>query len=224
MFKNYFKTAWRSLIKNKTVSAINIAGLTLGITACLVIYLDTSFELSYDNFHPGKESIYRVVTTMQNTSGEINYKPTVPDPVANVIRTGFTGIEKVAQFHGYYAKVTVPEGGNKTKTFDAANEREEQTSDIIISDAEYFDIFKYQWLAGNAASMKEPFHVVLTESKAKKYFGEVSPDEMIGKKIFYNDSLALFVSGIVKDYPKNSDLRFTDFISSVNHSTQFFTR
>src|SRR4051794_39314372 len=103
VFKNYFKTAWRNLIKNKTTAVINIVGLTLGITACLIIYLDTSFELSYDNFHRDKERIYRVVTSTQSTSGETDYKPTVPDPVADVIRTDFTGIEKVAQFHGYYA-------------------------------------------------------------------------------------------------------------------------
>ena len=220
MFRSYFKTAWRNLLKNKIVTAINIAGLTLGITACLVIFLDTSYELSYDNFHPDKERIYRVVTSAQSISGETDYKPTVPDPVADAIRTDFTGIEKVAQFHDYYAKVTVP-AGNEIKTFDAANEREEQTSDIIISDAEYFDIFKYQWIAGNAATMKIPFHVVLTESKARKYFSDESLDEMIGKKIFYNDSLAVFVSGVVKDYPKNSDLRFTDFISSATIQRSF---
>jgi putative ABC transport system permease protein len=221
MIKNYFKTAWRNIVKNRTTTVINILGLTLGITACLIIYLDTSFELSYDNFHRDKERIYRVVTSAQSTSGEIDYKPTVPDPVAGAIRTDFTGIEKVAQFHGYYAKVTITTGSNETKTFDAANEREEETSDIIISDPEYFDIFKYQWIAGDAASMKDAFHVVLTESKAKKYFSSLSPDEIIGKKIIYNDSLPLFVSGIVKNYPKNSDLIFNDFISSATIQRTF---
>ena len=221
MLKNYFKTAWRNLVKNKTVAVINISGLTLGITACLIIFLDTSFELSYDNFHPDKERIYRVVTTAKDNSGETDYKPTVPDPVADAIRTDFTGIEKVAQFHSYYAKVTVPTSNNETKTFEAANEREEETSNIIISDPEYFDIFTYQWIAGNAPSMKDAFHVVLTESKAKKYFGSLSPDEIIGKKIIYNDSLTVFVSGIVKDYPRNSDFIFNDFISSATIQRSF---
>jgi putative ABC transport system permease protein len=221
MLKNYFKTAWRNMMKNKTTSIINILGLTLGITACLIIYLDTSFELSYDNFHPDKERIYRVVTSAKNNSGETDYKPTVPDPMAATIRTEFTGIEKVAQFHDYYAKVTVPAGGNETKTFDAPNEREEETSDIIISDPEYFDIFKYEWIAGNATSMREPFHVVLTENKAKKYFGSLSADEIIGKKIIYNDSLTLSVSGVVKNYPNSSDFIFNDFISSATIQRSF---
>ncbi|HXL55297.1 MAG TPA: FtsX-like permease family protein, partial [Chitinophagaceae bacterium] len=125
------------------------------------------------------------------------------------------------QFHNYYAKVTIPTGTNKTKTFDAANEREEEASDIIINDPEYFDIFKYEWIAGDATSMKDPFHVVLTESKAKKYFGSVSPDKIIGREIIYDDSLRLFVAGIVKNYPKNSGFIFNDFISSATIQRSF---
>ena len=73
MIKNYIRIAWRNMLKNKTITAINISGLTLGITACLIIYLDTSFELSYDNFHAEKNRIYRAVTSAYTSSGEINY-------------------------------------------------------------------------------------------------------------------------------------------------------
>src|SRR4051812_23865340 len=134
MLKNYFKIAWRNMVKNKTVSVINVLGLTLGITACLIIYLDTRFELSYDRLQPEKENIYRVVTSSSEGSENIKYKPSVPEPMAAAIRTEFTGIDKVAQFHNYYARVTIPTGSKATKTFDAANEREEEASDIIISD------------------------------------------------------------------------------------------
>ncbi len=221
MIKNYFNIAWRNIVKNKTVSVINVLGLTLGITACLIIYLDTSFELSYDNFQSEKERIYRVVTSSSDGSENIKYRPSVPDPMAAAIRTEFTGIEKVAQFHNYYAKVSIPARGRATKTFDAANEREEEASDIIISDPEYFDLFKYEWMAGNAASMKQPFRVTLTESKAMKYFGDISPNQMIGREIIYNDSLRLFVSGIVKNYPGNSDFLFSDIISSATIRESF---
>jgi len=227
MLRNYFKIAWRSLLKNKTATIINILGLTLGISACLIIYLDTSFELSYDNFHPGKERIYRAVTTFLNSSGNIlsnpgntNYKAMVPEPMAATIRKEFTGIESVAQFHSYYAKVAVPTGNNEFRKFDISNEREE-TSEIIITDPEYFDIFKYQWLAGNQSSLKKPFQVVLTENKAQKYFGSLPLDQVIGKEIIYNDSLRLFVSGIVKDYPRNSEFTFKDFISSATIQYSF---
>jgi len=220
MLNFYFKTAWRNLAKNKITTAINILGLTLGTTACLIIFLDTSFELSFDKFHAEKKSIYRVVSSAKDNSGETDYKPTVPDPVAARIRADFTGVEKVAQFHSFYAKVTVSDG-NQSKTFDAANEREEQASDIIVADPEYFDIFKYEWLAGNVASMKEPFHVVLTDRKAQTYFGNVSPQTLIGKQIAYNDSLHLIISGIVKHYPNNTDLIFNDFISAATIQSSF---
>jgi len=220
MIKNYIRIAWRNMLKNKTITAINISGLTLGITACLIIYLDTSFELSYDNFHAEKNRIYRAVTSAYTSSGEINYKPTVPNPMAAVIRSQFTGIEKTTQFHNYYAKVSVPSGTNEQRTFEGANEREDETSDIIITDREYFDIFSYRWVAGGAVSLNKPFQVVLTEYKAKKYFGSLPADKIIGKELIYNDSLRVYVSGIVKDPPKNSDFIFTDFISSatIQHS------
>ena len=143
--------------------------------------------------------------------------------MASTIRSGFTGIEKVAQFHNYYAKVLIQAGNSDVKRFDVANE-DEEASDIIICDPEYFDIFPYQWIAGDAASMKEPFHVVLTESKANKYFGSASPDKIVGREIIYNDSLRLFVSGIVKNYPKNSDFIFNDFISSATIQQSFLKK
>ncbi|MCC6287590.1 MAG: ABC transporter permease [Chitinophagaceae bacterium] len=136
MFKNYFKTACCNILKNKTVTVINILGLTLGITACLIIYLDTKFELTYDDFHPGKEWIYRAVSVLQESSGDKNYKPTVPKPMAAVIKTGFTGVEKVAQFHIYYAKVLIAGNNNNAKRFDAPNKDDDEQSDIIISDPE----------------------------------------------------------------------------------------
>jgi len=221
MLKHYFKTAWRNMVKNKVTTIINIFGLTLGIVACLVIYLNTSFELSFDNFLPDKQRIYRVVSSAKSNSGDIDYKPTVPDPLAATIRTDFTGIENIAQFHSLYAKVAVSTSNGTLKQFDAANEREEQVSDIIVADAEYFEIFKYQWLAGNPDAIKEPFRVVLTDSKAELYFGTSSFESLIGRQIIYNDSLRLIVSGIVKHYPKNSDFAFNDFISSATIKSSF---
>ncbi len=219
MIKNYFKIAWRNLIKNKAFTIINVLGLTLGITTCLIVYLITGFELSYDTFHPDKERIYRAVSTFQKSSGDKNYNTAVPEPMAAAIRNDFTGVEKVVQFHNYYAKVNIRNGHSESKNFDIAREGEEP-SEIIITDPEYFDIFKYQWLAGSAASMKEPLQVVLAESKAIKYFGPIPLNTIIGREIIYNDSLRLSVSGIVKDYPENSNFIFKDFISSatINYS------
>ena len=92
----------------------------------------------------------------------------------------------------------------------------------VISEPEYFDIFKYHWLAGNAENAMTPsLSVVLTESKAIQYFGAIPFDEMIGRQIIYEDSLLVNVTGIVKNWNGNTDLAFTDFISSSSLQTHF---
>lgn len=220
MFRNYFKIAWRNLARNKVYGIINIAGLALGISACLVIYLVTSFELSFDNFHPQKERIYRVTCDIHSPLRGIFHIGNVPDPAPMAMRTELTGFESVALFHSYYAKVTIANGNLPVKQFDQLKQGETRT-DIVIAEPQYFDIFRYQWLAGNAATaLHDPFTVVLTESKARQYFGNIPLDGVIGKTVIYNDSLRLSVSGIVKDLPRNTDFIFRDFISfaTVKHS------
>lgn len=220
MFRSYISTIWRHLWRNRTYTAINIAGLALGISACLVIYLVTRFELSYDNFHPDKERIYRIVSENDSPGHGKSYSGSIPDPLTGAAREEITGFESVALFKSYYAKVTVPGNTSAVKKFDAPDWREGK-SDMIITEPQYFDIFSYRWLAGNAATaLKEPFKVVLTESKARKYFGSIPLQDILGRTVIYNDSLQLTVSGIVKDLPVNTDFIFRDFISfsTVYHS------
>ena len=220
MFKNYFKTAWRNLVKNKAYAVINVLGLTLGVSACLVIYLITSFELSYDTFHADKERIYRAVSVMQKQDGDKEYAARVPNPVAATIRKEFTGVEAVAEFHNFYTKVAIPNSNGEPKKFDAPK-FDAGPSEVIVTDPDYFTIFQYEWLAGNVTSFHEPFHVVLTESKAQQYFGSIPVTDMIGKEVIYSDSLRFTVSGIVKDYGKNSDFIFKDFISFASVKNSF---
>ncbi len=216
MLKNYFKVAWRNLARNKTYAIINVSGLALGVCACLIIYLVASFELSYDNFHPDKERIYRLVTTLNNSNG-IRHMPMVPDPAPLAMRNEITGMESIVLFHTYQSKVTTREGVERK--FDMPGR--EEAPDIIITEPQYFNVLRYQWLAGNpATALQEPFKVVLTESKAKKYFGQQPADALLGKTVIYNDSLQVTVAGIVKDMPANSDFIFHDFISfaTAQHS------
>lgn len=198
-------------------TGINVLGLSLGICACLIIYLITSFELSYDTFNPDREHIYRIVASLRNASGvENNEAGTIPAlPVT--MRNELAGFESVTAFYNYAFKVTILDG-KFPKKFEASRE----ISDIVITDPQYFDIFKYKWLAGNAATaLKEPFKVVLTENKAKIYFGDISLQSIIGKEVIYQDSLHLTVSGIVKDLGKNSDFIFKDFISFATIQQSF---
>lgn len=212
MYKNYITTAWRNISRHKVFAAINVVGLSLGISACLVIFLITRFELSFDNYHPNKERIYRVVSdTYSSKSGE-EHVGSIPTPGQFAIRNEIPGFESVALFYNYEATVIVQDK-EPVKKFARPPLGEGQSSTIVVAEPQYFNIFQYKWLAGNAAVLNEPYTVVLTESKARLYFGEHAPTDYLNKTIVYNDTLNVKVAGIVKDPVKNTDFFFTDFIS-----------
>ncbi len=193
------------------LNLINILGLSLGVSVCLVIFLITSHELSYDNFHPSKERIYRIVGTTQFQDEEPRLLGYVPSPLPMRVREQITGIENVAGFYNYYAKVQVPQGLDKPKEF---LPNSELPSPIVVAESSYFNIFQYEWLAGNKqTALSEPFKVVLTESATKNYFENENPESILGRVITYNDSLQVTISGVVKGWNKNTDFGFTDFIS-----------
>ncbi len=213
MLKNYFKIALRNVARNKVFAIINALGLAIGISACLLIYIVTAFELSYDTFHPDKDRIYRIVTNLQNGASKNNPMSTIPDPAAKIIRSSVSGLETVAMFHNYFPKVAIPEGNKIVKRFFPSNEPG-VPSHVILTEPQYFEIFKYDWLAGNPViALSEPFRVVISETEAAKYFGNIPSDQVMGKTIIYDDSLRLTVTGIVKDWNKNTDFNFKDFIS-----------
>jgi predicted permease len=211
MLKNYLTIAFRNLQRNKLYAALNVSGLAIGISACLVIYLIVSFELSFDTTIPERERIYRIYSQFSGTYESTN--PGVTSAFYSHVQDQYSGIEASAAFHTFYAQVSLPENGKKFKAL---------TGDIIVTQPDYFAVFSsYTWLAGSPqTSLTAPFQVVLTESKARTYFGELSSQQIVGQVIEYDDSLRVTVSGIVKDLPKPTDLIFNDFISfsTINQS------
>jgi putative ABC transport system permease protein len=219
MFQNYFRTAWRNLVRHKVNTTINVLGLTLGITVCLIIFLLVRFELSYDRFHPDKDRIYRIVVNSSDPDGEHSFG-FVTTALPNAARAEISGFESVAAFDNLYSAVRVPRAGGENQVFDAAKSGEE-ASPIIIAQPQFFDVFHYRWLAGNAATaLNDPYTVVLSEKEATKYFGPQSPDHWLGRQVIYKDSLRVTVSGIVADWDHSSDYAFRDFISysTIAHS------
>src|SRR5579863_673847 len=217
MLKTYWLIAVRKMLRYKVQSIINILGLTIGVAACLIIFLLVRLELSYDTFHPNKDRIYRVVAeeTDNGNSGKRGFL-LVPLPVT--LRDELRGAKHVAAFYYYKAKVNIPESGSKRanvakgKLFDAPGDG--MPIPLIVTDSQYFGMFHYQWLAGNAAtSLINPHSVVLTENEMRKYFGNVRPDQAMGRTVIYADSLDMTVTGIVKDWSGNTDLNFSDFLS-----------
>lgn len=213
MLKNYWLIAIRKLRKHKIHAIINVFGLSIGIASCLIIFLITQFELSYDHFHPDGEYIYRVFTDM--TAKDHN-RPhmSFPMPQPYSLRNQALGCKTITGFSTYWSKVTIPDSGagGQQKEFDFPPDG--TPSPTIITDAAYFHIFRYKWLAGSpATSLNDPYRVVLSAEEVKHYFGAISPQEAIGRAVVYNDSLRTFVSGVVQDWTQHTDLGFRDFIS-----------
>jgi hypothetical protein len=214
MLKNHLSLTLRTLWRNKLYSLLNIWGLAIGMSACLIIYLLASFELSYDRFHPHKDRIYRVTTAFTGLSESTNYG--VPAPLAGAIGDQLAGIESIVPCHTLYGRdVKVGYSDKEQKIF-------KSITSIMVTEPAYFTLFQsYQWLAGSAqTSLNDPFKVVLTQKQAQTYFGMLPPGQILGQIIYYSDSLVCSVSGIVKDLPTPTDFYFTDFISfpTIAHS------
>ncbi|GGA98175.1 FtsX-like permease family protein [Puia dinghuensis] len=220
MLKNYWLIAWRTIGRNKIYTFINILGLALGICGCLVLFLITNYEFSFDRHHPDGDRIYRIVGDMQEGSGEQHFMNSPYDDLAG-FETQIPGFAATAGVHGYSGKISVPRVGQPPASFDNHITGTMHMHNTVFTWPGYFDIFRYEWLAGSAGSLNRPNNVVLTESRGKLYFGDISPDSMIGKTVVYDDSLPVHVSGIVRDWKGNTDLGYTDFLSVTTATHSF---
>src|SRR5664279_4175218 len=214
MLKSYLKIAWRNIFKHKVYSIINVVGLALGICTFIVLFLISHYEITFDNFHPDKERIYRIVGDLKTASGEDIDLNTAPYSFQLSIQHEIPGLDVVAGFYPYKADISVKNTGGLLRKFDGAAQDGNWWTSIIVANQGYFAIFKYDWLAGNeATALNQPFKVVISENRARQYFGGIPFEKMLGREIIYNDSTRVHVSGIIKDWNKNTDFPFTDIIS-----------
>jgi len=197
MFKNYFKTAWRSFLKNKTFSFINIAGLSIGISVCFIILLYVQNELSFDRFNKNAGRIVRVVFQANINGGKINESNVMP-PVAQAMKTDYPEVEDATRIRVYGApKVTY-----KDKTF--------KDDELAFVDPDFFNIFTLPLIEGNAkTALQQPHTLVISKALAKKYFGDEAP---IGKTVSF-DNNAYKVTGLIDKVPANSHFHFDLFAS-----------
>ncbi|WP_299533473.1 ABC transporter permease [Ulvibacterium sp.] len=204
MFRNYLKIAWRNLWKNKVFSLINIVGLSIGLSAAFVIGTIIYFDLTFDKFHPDGNRIYRVTTEFTSPDGNF-YNPGVSVPLGQALKEELTGIETVSPL--YTISMHQVENVETETLF-------KDPENVIHTDSNYFQLFQYKWLAGDVNKiLSNPNEVVLTKNRAKKYFPDLSPNEIVGKVLIYNDTIPLNVSGIVENFKDRSDLIFEEFIS-----------
>lgn len=224
MFQNYLKIALRKLLRQKLYTAVNILGLSVGICTCIALYVIISFELSFDRFHLGKERIYRVMADVTESTGDKLHFGRVPVSLSGVGRPVLSGVETMAAIIPYNAKIRVLDRDIHTMFFES-RVGETHFLSTVLAEPQYFDIFRYEWLAGNARNaLAAPYQVVLTEDRARQYFGPGPLSQIIGKRVIYQDSLTTTVSGIVKDWDQKTDLAFTDFISYSSLQHHFLQR
>lgn len=208
MLRNMLKTAWRSAIRQKQFSLLNVLGLSIGITTCLFIGLYVQDELSYDDFHSKADRIYRIEQPM--IWGDWNDRMAALGPnVGLALREEAPEFEQVTRLQtaGFYIV------NHKTAEGKVISFKEHQ---LYIAEENFFDVFSFKLLRGNPADvLSGPSKMVITESMATKYFGTEDPigKTMEAKFSIYSDLFT--ISGVVEDLPSNSHIQF-DFLTSID--------
>ena len=201
MLKNYLSLAFKNFRKQKMFSLINILGLTVGITCCMLIFLFIMNEFSYDKFHKNGKNIYRVYR-VGNTNGEHRAIPWVSPPYAKALLTDYPdAVQQTLR--------VMPDNDLVTYKNVSFNEKK-----IYLVDSNFFTFFSFRLLKGNPATvLNDPLSIVMTASAARKYFGNEDP---IGKVVDFNKKMQLKVTGIAEDVPVNSHLDFDMVVPTSN--------
>lgn len=198
MFRNYLKIAFRQLTKHKGFSIINISGLALGMTACLLMLMFVVNETSYDNFHPNKDRIFRVITDWGKEGSRMKFAGAMP-AIAPTLNEEVPEVEVAARVR----RMT------KTVITDAENQAVKEDN-AFYGDPEIFDIFNWSLLEGDKSSvLDEPYSVVLSHKIARKYFGS---NDAIGQILTINNS-PYKITGVMKDLPANTHLNCEILVS-----------
>jgi putative ABC transport system permease protein len=206
MYKNYLSVAWRNLLKKKGYSAINILGLALGIACCMLIFMYVSYERSFDDYHTKGDRIYRAIHGNRNDANSTeSYWVWNNAPIGQALHDDFPEIDKVVQFSGR-ADILLTHG-----------EITHQEEGVFFMDSTAFDVFSWKLLKGNPkTALAAPFSIVLTESTARKYFGNEDP---LGKALKGSEASGrstageYLVTGVMEDVPANSHFRFNALMS-----------
>ncbi len=204
MIKNYLLVAIRNLLKKKAYSTINIFGLGLGIACCLLILMYVRYEFSFDDYHSKKDRIYRVIHGSRDNDHS-TYWVWNNAPIGPALAENFPEIEKVLQFSG------------RSDILLSNGDKHYQEDGVFFMDSVVFDVFDWKLLKGNPrTALAAPYSIVLTESTAKKYFGDEDP---LGKTLKGTESPGranpgdYLVTGVMEDVPPNSHFKFNALLS-----------
>jgi putative ABC transport system permease protein len=210
MFKNYFTTATRNLKKNLFFTTLNVFGLAVAMSLSLLFVAMVVFSYHFDNFHPGKERIYRVITHVQDRNENPTYA-SAPIGTAQLLKNNFSGIEKVVRINSSlhhevgYGDSKIPVTG-------------------YFADPEYLSVFNFPLVQGDAGTaLTKPNTMIITEDAARKIFGDKNP---MGELAFIEPFGEVLITGIAQNVPKNSHMRFeaiVSFATLTSHHGPSFT-
>jgi ABC-type antimicrobial peptide transport system permease subunit len=200
MIKNYFRIAWRNLLKNKTFSVINITGLAIGMAAAILILLWIQNEVSYDKFHENRDRIYEVWNRVP-VNGELKCWNTVSAPLARVLEKDLPEVERAVRV-----------ANANSSLFSVGDKKLIKSGNMV--DSGFLQMFSFPMLKGNPATALNEIHsIVLTEKAAKSLFGNEDP---MGRVIKLKDEGDFTVTGVLKDLPNNTRFDFEYLISIDN--------
>ncbi len=209
MFKNYFKIAWRNLVKHKAYSLINVSGLAIGLSCFIFIAMYVVDELSYDRFYPNAENIYRVNSDVLFGGTELHITQS-SDMIGQTLKKDFPQVTQYTRIFNNYGSKLIKKGNSFI-----------QEDKVAHFDSTFFEVFKQKAIAGDLQkALDEPNTVVITRSAAEKYFGSTN---VVGKTLETNDDKdpVYKITGVIADMPENSHFNFDFLFSMKNVNYQF---
>ncbi|QRR02430.1 ABC transporter permease [Dyadobacter sandarakinus] len=204
MLIHFLSFGWRRIWREKQVNIIRIANLSIGLASGLVIFLVVSYMLTFDRYHPHADRSYWIVTDIHRES--TMQTDAAPRPLADVLRRTYPFVESAVRLETIFGRMmSVPDGkGGWAKKFNEAR-------NMCFTEPEYFNLFGVEWVSGNPeTALSSPNTIVLSERYAEKYFNTPLP---LGKTLRFDNRVNLTVTGIIKNPPANTQLRYDGLIS-----------
>jgi len=209
MFGNYFKIAWRNLLKNRSYTLINILGLSAGIACAILIFTLVAYQFSFDRWHPAADRVYRVVTEFHNE--DVEYQAGVPQPLGKAFLNDYSYAEAAARVVSFNSALISLPGEKEAKKF-------EEDDGVAYADPGFFDIFGFPLAEGGPGPvLTQPNTALITKKLAAKYFGSEDP---IGRIIRYNNTTDYRITGVLQDLPGNTDRKQEIYLSYLNLKDQ----
>ncbi|RAK00220.1 putative permease [Larkinella arboricola] len=204
MLTHYLTLTWRHFWQNRSVNLISIGGLAVGLTSGLIIFLVVNYLFSFDRYHPHLDRSYWIVTDVK---GE-RTTPTdaAPRPLAEVLRRDYPFVESATRLETFFGRtISVPDGkGGWAKKFNEAR-------NICFAEPQYFDLFGIEWVSGHPeTALNAPNTIVISERYARKYFDSAPA---IGRTLRLDNRINLIVTGVIKNPPANTQLRYDALVS-----------